>query len=124
METKTISFDQRLDTEFLEGLYEDDMDHALAVFSDYLKMVPLMMNDIDESYKSGIVESFRQQIHKVKPVFSFVGLTYLTEKAGILENYCKVVSHINDLSPLYKELQYHYFKDLPIIEKETKRLKN
>ncbi|HEY5461766.1 MAG TPA: hypothetical protein VIJ95_00800 [Hanamia sp.] len=123
MENHSLTFDQRLDTEFLESLYEDDIEHAMTVFSEFLKMAPAMMNEIDESYESGIVESFRQKVHKLKPVFSFVGLTYLTEKAEILEKKCKEVSQLYDISPLYKELKYHYSKDFPIIENETKRLK-
>lgn len=123
MKNESLTFDQRLDTEFLGSLYEDDIEHALTVFSEFLQMGPAMMKEIDESYQAGVVENFRQKVHKVKPVFSFVGLTYLTEKAEILEKKCKEASQIFDIGPLYKELKYHYSKDFPIIENETKRLK-
>lgn len=123
MKNHSLAFDQRLDTEFLCSLYEDDVEHAMIVFTEFLQMAPAMMKEIDESYQSGIVENFRQKVHKLKPVFSFVGLTYLTEKAEILEKKCKGVSQINEVSILYKELKNNYSKDFSIIENEVSRLK-
>ena len=123
MENRPFAFDQRLNTEFLQSLYEDDIEHAMIVFSQFLQMAPAMMKEIDENYQSGVIENFRQKVHKLKPVFSFVGLTQLTDKAEILEKKCKEVSQIYDVSYLYKELQHHYSLDFPIIENEVKRLK-
>jgi|SRR6185437_412530 len=123
MENDSLIFDQRLDNEFLQSIYEGDAEHAMVVFSQFLQMVPPMMKDIDESYKAGIVEDFRKKVHKVKPVFSFVGLTTLTKKAELLETKCKEVSEISDISNLYKELKNQYSLGFPIIEKEVKRLK-
>jgi HPt (histidine-containing phosphotransfer) domain-containing protein len=123
MENHSLTFDHRLDTEFLGSLYEEDAEHAFTVFNEFLEMAPAMMKEIDESYQSGVIENFRQKIHKLKPVFSFVGLTYLTEKAEILEKKCKEISQINEISLLYQELESNYSLDFPIIENETKRLK-
>ena len=122
MENISLLFDQRLDNEFLQSIYEGDAEHALVVFSQFLQMVPPMMKDIDESYKAGMVEDFRKKVHKVKPVFSFVGLTALTKKAELLETKCKEISEISDISNLYNELKNQYSFGFPIIEKEVKRL--
>lgn len=121
MENSNLAFDQRLDNDFLQSIYEGDVEHAMVVFSHFLKMVPPMMKDIDESYTEGVVEDFRKKVHKLKPVFSFVGLTELTRKAELLETKCKEVSKIYDLSDLYMELKNQYFLGFPIIEKEVKR---
>lgn len=123
MENHTLIFDQRLDNEFLQSLYEDDAEHAITVFSQFLDMAPAMMKEIEESYQSGSVEIFRQKVHKLKPVFSFVGLTHLTEKAEILERKCKEVSQINHINYLYKELKDNYSNAFPIIKNEAERLK-
>ena len=122
MENVSFIFDQRLDNEFLQSIYEGDAEHAMVVFSQFLQMAPPMMKDIDESYKAGIVEDFRKKVHKLKPVFSFVGLTELTRKAEVLETKCKEASEIYDLSDLYIELKNQYSLGFPIIEKEVKRL--
>lgn len=123
MENHSLIFDKRLDNDFLQSLYEDDIEHATTVFSQFLEMSPSMMKEIEESYQSGSVEPFRQKVHKLKPVFSFVGLTHLTHKAEILEKKCKEISQIEHISYLYKELKDDYFRNFPIIENEVKRLK-
>lgn len=121
MENSDLTFDQRLDNEFLQSIYEDDMEHAMIIFGQFLQMAPELMNDIDKSYQSGVVEDFRKKVHKVKPVFSFVGLTKLTTTAEVLEKKCTEVSEIYDLSDLYQELKNQYSLGFPIIEKEVKR---
>ncbi len=122
MENLSVAFDERLDTEFLQSIYENDMEHALIVFSQFLQMTPPLMKEIEESYVSGSVEPFRQKVHKIKPVFSFVGLTQLTGKAEILEKKCKDITHICDVSDSYKELKNQYSEGFLIIENEVKRL--
>jgi len=121
MENSNLFFDQRLDNEFLQSIYENDMEHAMIIFGQFLKMAPELMQDIDESYQAGVVEDFRKKVHKLKPVFSFVGLTELTRKAEVLETKCKEASEIYDLSDLYIELKNQYSLGFPIIEKEVKR---
>lgn len=123
MENVSIIFDQRLDNEFLQSIYENDIEHAVTVFTQFLQTAPAMMKEIDDNYKSGVTENFRQKVHKLKPVFSFVGLTNLTNKAEILEKKCKEISQINELSFFYKEFQTQYSREYPIIENEAKRLK-
>lgn len=122
MKNFPFAFDERLDTEFLLSIYEGDTEHASIIFSQFLQMAPALMKEIDESYHTGIVESFRQKVHKLKPVFSFVGLTQLTIKAEILEKKCKETSHIHEVSDMYKDLKYNYSQNFPIIENEVKRL--
>lgn len=121
MENANLTFDQRLDNEFLQSIYEDDMEHAMIIFGQFLQMAPELMNDIAKGYQSGVVEDFRKKVHKIKPVFSFVGLTQLTRTAEVLEKKCKEVSEIYELSDLYNELKNQYALGFPIIEKEVKR---
>jgi HPt (histidine-containing phosphotransfer) domain-containing protein len=122
MEDNCIKFDPRLDVEFLQSIYEDDKEHALIFFSEFLKMAPTQMKEIEQNYCSDTVELFRQKIHKIKPVFSFVGLTELTAKAEILEKRCKEISHLVELNELYTEFKSYYRKTYPIIENEAIRL--
>lgn len=122
MENLSVVFDQRLNIEFLQSIYEDDIEHALVVFSQFIQMAPSLMKEIEASYESGAVEPFRQKVHKIKPVFSFVGLTQLTAKAEILEKKCEDISLINELDDQYKEFKNQYFEGFPIIQNEVKRL--
>ena len=122
MKSSSFTFDQRLDSEYLETLYEDDVEYASMIFTQFLETAPTLMNEIENSYTAGTVEIFRQKVHKLKPAFSYVGLTQLTVKAETLEKKCKEVSNISSVSDLYRELKSGYSENITIIENEVKRL--
>lgn len=117
-------FDHRLDRDFLEKMYEGDVEHAFAIFSLFVDMAPDLIKDIDESFALGSVEPLRSKVHQLKPAFSYVGLTQLTKNSELLEETCKETSDISKLKHLYNELRNNYSHSFPIIEKELQRLKN
>lgn len=119
-----MTFDKNLDGEFLLELYGNDKEHAKIVFEEFLNSAPGMMNEIENSYQKKVVEDFRRQVHKMKPVFSFVGLTYLTKCAETLEHKCREAASVEDLSELYSDLKIQYNKYLPIVRDEVIRLEN
>ena len=122
MENQSLTFDPRLDGEILFELYEDDSEHACLAFNQFLLLAPGLMDEIERSYASGIVENFRQKVHKIKPMFSLVGLPALTHIAGDLEGKCKLASHPIELKLLYDELKSGYAETFPIIQQEVNRL--
>ena len=124
MNKSEFCFDTRLDGAFLEDTYEGDLEHAQIIFEQYIELTPVQMKEIEEAYHTGEVESFRQKVHKIKPIFSFVGLTSLTSQADILEKKCKDINNINEIDGLYNELKNSYTAFLPVIENEFTRLKD
>ena len=118
-----FSFDSRLDADFLKDVYEGDLEHVQMIFEQFVKLTPVQMNDIEDSFQTGAVENFRQKVHKLKPIFSFVGLTGLTTKAEILEKKCKEITNINEINNLYKDLKNNYAVFFPVIENELTRIK-
>ncbi len=124
MNNITFHFDQRLDVEFLQSMYEGDIEHAITVFSLFVEMAPDIVKDIDESFALGSVELLRSHVHKLKPAFSFVGLTSLTKDAETLEEKCKEASGSGDIKNLYFQLKDNYAHTFPIIEMELERMKN
>lgn len=123
METKW-SFDAALDTEFLQSIYGDDIEQVSWVFAEFLNTAPTMMKEADAFFKAGNVENFRQRIHKIKPVFSYVGLTHLTNQAELIEQQCKVSNGTGGIEQKYGELKTNYEKNFSIIENELKRIEN
>lgn len=117
------SFDSRLDADFLKDVYEGDLEHAQTIFEQFIQLTPVQMNDIENTFQTGVVENFRQKVHKLKPIFSFVGLTGLTTKAEILEKKCKEITNIDEIDNLYKDLKNNYTIFFPVIENELTRLK-
>lgn len=119
---KDFFFDSRLDGHLLLELYDDDSDHALMAFNDFLKMSPGLMGELDEQFSKGSVEIFRQKMHKLKPIFSYVGLPGMSQKAEVIEKKCKEVAAINELGVLYSDLKKNFDETYAIVKQEANRL--
>lgn len=117
-------FDGRLDGAFLESVYEGDMEHAEMVFDQFLRTIPGQLNEIKDYYQRSDIENFRKNVHKIKPVLSYVGLTALTGKAAVLENQCKQISSIQDVSGLYSSFSIELDEMLPVIKNELTKIRN
>ena len=123
MNAETFVFDSRLDGDFLNSIYEDDKEHAEMVFEKFLTSIRIQLREIDECYSSGDSEMFRKQIHKLKPVLSFVGLTKLTSKAAVIEDRCKDMAGTGLLSELYEGFKNELNEMIPVIENDLIKLK-
>ncbi len=124
MSEAVFVFDGRLDGAFLESIYEGDMEHAEMVFDQFLNTLPSQLNEIKDYYQNSDIENFRKNVHKIKPVLSYVGLTTLTEKAGVLESRCKQVASIQDVEGLYSSFSMELHDMIPVIENELTRIRN
>lgn len=118
-----FEFDQRLDITFLNSIYEGDTEHAALVFGQYLQDLSVTVDHLKVCYQSGNPESLRQAVHKAKPVFSYVGLTELSQKMTVLEQNCSravIIADIGaDLNAVLEEIQ----NTRPLIVSEWDRLK-
>ena len=123
MNNISFNFDQRLDTEFLNSIYEDDFEHASIVFEQFLKVAPVQMKEIEGCFAAGDIEPFRSRVHKLKPVFSFVGLTAITTKAEALEKKCKEIFSLGEVAAMYEDFKNDYSIFLPVIESELAKMK-
>lgn len=116
-------FEKELATDFLNSIYDDDLEYAAIIFEQYLQQTPLLLKDMEESFKRGEVEEFRKRVHKIKPVFSYVGLSKLTTQAEQLEKKCKEVFDIDELDQMYAALKRAIDQFRPVIENQLIKLK-
>lgn len=65
MSQVVFAFDPRLDAGLLHDFYEGDKEHASMVFENFLQSIGNQLNDLEENFKSGNFETFRQQVHKI-----------------------------------------------------------
>lgn len=124
MNNTSFTYDERLDTDFLNSLYEDDTEYASIVFEQFLNSSKEQLKEMDTYFTEGNIELFKQRVHKMKPTFSFVGLTKLTAKAEQIENACKQTTEIHSIKPLYTDFINAFNLMLPVVESEFERLKS
>ena len=122
MENEAFFFDKRLDTEYLETIYEGDKDYAAVVFEQFLLSYPEQIAAINESFAQQNIVAYKGNIHKIKATFSFVGLTTLTSLAEIIEKNCGENYDINTLSTLHIDFKNNLLELIPIVEEELKKL--
>jgi hypothetical protein len=123
MEINIFKYNQRLDAAFLQSIYEDDMEHAAISFEQFLLKYPVQLKEVEDSFAIGDINTFRQKLHKLKPVFSYVGLTKITADAEIIEKLCNETPDINVINRLYIDLKRQLDEFIPIIKDELRRLK-
>jgi hypothetical protein len=120
----SFSFSYPLDQQFLESLYGDDLSYACEVFEEFLKNTKTGLEEIRHSCRENDLKKVRQQLHKMKPTFGFVGLTPLTEKTEKLIVACDASSSIKNIEPecigLFNEIEGSF----GLIEAELERMKN
>lgn len=117
-----FEFDKRLDCEVLNGIYEGDLEHAQLIFEDFLQMAPAQMAEIEKEFLEKNPMGFKQKVHKIKPVFTYVGLSNLTRKAELLENQSASIFSIEEIREPYQAFKSEYDEFLPIIAFELNRL--
>lgn len=119
-----FSFSYPLDQRFLESLYGDDLLYAQEVFTEFLKNTRIEFEGVKNNYRDNDLKKLRQQLHKIKPTFGFVGLTGLTEKTERVIAACDESASINTIEPECSELFNEIEGSFGLIETELERMKN
>ena len=115
---------QSLDQHFLESLYGDDLEYAEEVFTEFLKNTKIEFDSIKNNYREDDLKKVRQQLHKIKPTFGFVGLTGLTERTEKVIAACDISASVKNIEPECSELFIEIEGSFRLIEAELERMKN
>ncbi|MCL6523798.1 MAG: response regulator [Thermoflavifilum sp.] len=121
---KRYKFNPRLDVNYLEELYENNIEYAAGLFGIFLENIRSDWNEILRLKDLRDLQALYQAIHKIKPNFSMVGLTWIAqslekaEKAIRNNNAWEEIEYL--LSHADKELEIY----LPVVEEEYQQLRN
>lgn len=119
-----FAFNHKLDQNFLHSLYGDDLSYAREVFEGFLSETKTEFERIKNDYKQNILKDMRQKLHKIKPTFSFVGLTALTEKTETVIASCDASTDIREIEPGCSELFKEIEDSFSLVESELRRMKD
>ena len=120
--SKAFVFNPEIDANYLNSLYGDDFVYLQEVFETVLIDYQSLTDNIDFCYSSGNLSALRSAVHKIKPVFGFVGLTAIQQQCHQFEQICNTVSSPDNLTGDFETLKNKIFQSKQLIEEEKKKL--
>ena len=115
-------FNTEIDADYLNSLYGDDYNYLQEVFNTVLEEYVALTDNIEFSYSSGNLTALKAAVHKIKPVFGFVGLTEVQQLCQHFEKICANASSADQLSGEFETLKNKIHQSKLIIEEEKKKL--
>ena len=118
---KIFVFSDAINSQYIIDLYAGDYIMIEETFADVLHEYDAFVQKIITSYHEKDRAALKSAVHKIKPLFGFVGLTTIQSSCLQFENSCLEVSEVQlaeSFSPLKEEL----LNARATIEKEKVRL--
>ena len=115
-------FNPEFDVNYLNSLYGDDFNYLQEVFDTVLQDYQSLTDNIEFSYSSGNLTALRSAVHKIKPVFGFVGLTAVQQLCQDFEKVCGTANSPDQLSGDFEALKNKISQSKQLIEEEKKKL--
>lgn len=116
-----FKFDERLDIAYLQKLYSGNCSYAMSLFEVFLECMEKDWEDILQARKDNNWVQLKNLIHKVKPNFSMVGLTWIT--STMQEIYEKLKQDSPQLAvPLLEQAEKEFDQYIPLVRSEYQRM--
>jgi signal transduction histidine kinase/ActR/RegA family two-component response regulator len=119
-------FNNDLDVKYLTGLYESNISYAADLFEIFIRTIRDELKKLQGMMDNHDWESMKFQVHKLKPNFSMVGLTWISTKMQKLENYLREDQELfhGDIATLFNEVRDDVNKYYPLVEIEYNKMKD
>jgi PAS domain S-box-containing protein len=113
--SRNFEFSHKLDDTYLNELYEQNVEYAIGLFTIFLENIDQEWKDIRAASASDNTELVRQLVHKIKPNFSMVGLTWVSKKMEIIERSIKENLDLSHVPGLLEEADRELMAYLPTV---------
>jgi HPt (histidine-containing phosphotransfer) domain-containing protein len=114
-------FDERLDTAYLRKLYAGNCAYAMSLFEVFLECMEKDWEEIQQARDARDWVMLRNLVHKVKPNFSMVGLTWITTMMQNIYEKLKTESP-HEALPLLEQAETQYDEYIPLVKSEYRRM--
>jgi signal transduction histidine kinase/CheY-like chemotaxis protein len=117
-------FHEELNTKYLRALYENNIAYAADLFEIFIKTIRGEVRKLENFVHKKDLENLKIQVHKLKPNFAMVGLTWVSDKMQDMEDVLKDEQEatIPRIESLYAEIAADMNRYFPIIEEEFSRM--
>lgn len=114
-------FSDAINSHYIIELYAGDYIMIEETFDDVLREYDVFVGRIIITYHEGDKTGLKSAVHKIKPLFGFVGLTTLQSQCLQFENSCLSISSA-ELANAFTSLKSNLLEAKAIIAKEKQRL--
>ena len=114
-------FSEAINGSYVIELYAGDYVMIEETFEDVLREYDAFVDRIITTYHEGDAGALKSAVHKIKPLFGFVGLTSLQAQCLQFENSCQTKS-CAQLAEAFRTLKKEVLEAKSVIAKETERL--
>ncbi|MBX5439669.1 MAG: response regulator [Thermoflavifilum sp.] len=122
VQQKMYRFNPRLDVNYLQELYENNIEYAAGLFGIFLENIRPDWEEIMRLKDLHDTQNLYQAIHKIKPNFAMVGLTWIAQTLEQAEKAIRKEDSWPEIESLLlqadKELEIY----LPVVEEEHRHL--
>jgi len=115
-------FNEEISAESITDLYGDDYVYVQEVFNTVLDDYQGLTDKIIACYSANDIQALKAAVHKIKPVFGFVGLIAVQQQCQQFENICQASSSIESVENDFGLLRNKLIASKAIIEEERSKL--
>ena len=119
---KSFIFNDQINTESISALYGDDYVYMEEVFETVLKEYTTLSDRIIASHAAKDIAALKAAVHKIKPIFGFVGLNEVQEQCQSFENTCQTANSFEGIDIDYVPLRTNLINSKSLIEEEKRKL--
>ncbi|SEW53703.1 PAS domain-containing hybrid sensor histidine kinase/response regulator [Chitinophaga arvensicola] len=121
-----FEFNNDLDVKYLTDLYESNISYAADLFEIFIRTIRDEIVKLQGMVDNQKWEDMKFQVHKLKPNFAMVGLTWISAKMQELENYLRInqETYATDITRLFNEIKEDVNKFYPLVEEEYGKMRD
>ena len=116
-------FSPELDTAFLQELYGDDLAQAEMIFESSVVQLRSEILLAEARFHDGDAQGLKKVIHKMKPLFGYIGMNEIMEEFAAFEQLCLQADGPAALEYKFQQIKIVTQQSLQKADKEITRLK-
>ncbi len=117
-----FTFSEELDNEYLDEFYQGDFERAEMMFQIFLRVMDKEIEELAALKNNEDWDAFGSQAHKIKPNFSMVGLTEISEIMKEFESAPTNADLRRDIEAKFNYFSNKFEKRRKIVETEVAKL--
>ena len=119
---KKFIFNEKIDTDYIHSLYEDDYAYIIEVFGGSLETLKEEFSHFTSAFESSDIGALKKASHKIKPLFGFTGLLQHQELVERFERLCANTNNTSNVTMQYIEMMEVIKEAKSILKEDYNRL--